>query len=247
MYVMRGRVRYSEVDTRGTLTIAALINYLQDSCSFDSEDEGVGLPYLRENGWGWYITNWMIELNSLPQMGDEIAVATWVYAYRGMFAYRNFLLTDANDVPLVRANAIWLLMDIRNSYPVRIPKVIIDARDTEPPIEREWGDRKIALAADFEEKNSVTVAPLHLDTNFHMNNEHYIEIARDVLPKGEKIYEIATEYKKAALLGDVLHVRRAKKDARTWQVILTGKRQNEIFAIVDFVTEMRKDRYVKAL
>lgn len=239
MYVMRGRVRYSEVDTKGTLTIAALINYLQDSCSFDSEDEGVGLSYLQANGWGWYITNWQIELTALPQMGDEISVATWVHTFKGMFAYRNFLLSDAGGVPLVRANSIWLLMDLQNVRPVRIPEEILRASAVEPPIDRNWGDRKIALADGFEEKNTVTVAPLHLDTNFHMNNEHYIEIARDVLPKGQKIYEIATEYKKAALLGDVLHVRRAKKDDHTWQVLLTGEKEKEIFAVVDFVTAQR--------
>ena len=236
MYRMHGRVRYSEVDTKGNLTIAALINYLQDSCTFDSEDAGVGLFYLRERGWGWYITNWQIELNALPRLGDEIVVSTWVYRFQGMFAYRNFILADAAGEELVRANSIWLLMDIESVRPVRIPENFLSAHHCEPPIDREWGGRKIALAPEHEEKAVVTVAPLHLDTNFHMNNEHYIEIARDALPKGEKIYEIATEYKKAALLGDVLHVRRAKKDDKTWQVVLSDESGAVIFAVVDFKT-----------
>ncbi len=234
MYQMRGRVRYSEIDTKGNLTIAALINYLQDACTFDSEDAGVGLSYLRAHGWGWYITNWQIELHTLPRLGDEIVVSTWVYRFQGMFAYRNFTLTDADGHAHVRANSIWLLMDLENVRPVRIPKELMDAQPSDPPIERDWGGRKIALASGLEEKNTLTVAPLHLDTNFHMNNEHYIEIARDVLPKSEKIFEIATEYKKAALLGDVLHIRRAKKDDETWQVQICGEDEADIFAVVDF-------------
>ncbi len=237
MYEMNGRVRYSEIDMKGNLTIAALINYLQDSSTFDSEDAGVGFSFLHTKGWGWYITNWQIELNALPALGDRITVKTWVHHLKGMFAYRNYELRDAAGEALVRANSIWLLMDIEKVVPVRIPEEVFSVYTPEPAIDREWGNRKILLASGHEEKGVVTVMPLHLDTNHHMNNEHYIEIARDVLPKGEKIFEIETEYKKAAVLGDVLYIRRAKKDERTWQVLLTGRDERTVFAIVDFITE----------
>ena len=80
MYEMKGRVRYSEVDSDGRLTIPALINYLQDCCTFQSEDLGVGLPYLRERGIGWFVTSWWIHVEKLPAMGEHITVKTWPYA-----------------------------------------------------------------------------------------------------------------------------------------------------------------------
>lgn len=54
IYTFDSRVRYSEVDHQGTLTLPALMNYLQDCSTFQSEDIGVGLSVLRErNGRGF--------------------------------------------------------------------------------------------------------------------------------------------------------------------------------------------------
>ena len=40
MYEFNSRVRYSEIDHHGTLTLPALINYFQDCSTFQSEDCG---------------------------------------------------------------------------------------------------------------------------------------------------------------------------------------------------------------
>ena len=42
MYEFDSRVRYSEVDHHGTMTVPALINYFQDCSTFQSEDLGIG-------------------------------------------------------------------------------------------------------------------------------------------------------------------------------------------------------------
>lgn len=237
MYEMDGRVRYSEVDSKGNLTIAALIDYLQDSCTFQGEDLGFTLDYLREHSWGWYITNWQIDLKTLPKLGDRILIKTWPHRFRGMLGYRNFVLENEAGETLVQANSIWILMNLDNMHPVRIPQEMLDAYVTSPPIEKDWGDRKIRPAAGYEEIKTVVVEPLHLDTNMHMNNEHYIEIARDVLPPGTKIYEIATEYRKQAVLGDELRIRRAKKADDRWQIALAGEGERNVYAMVEFVTD----------
>ena len=40
-YEFGGRVRYSEIDHRGTMTLPALINYFQDASTFQSESIGL--------------------------------------------------------------------------------------------------------------------------------------------------------------------------------------------------------------
>ena len=46
MYEFDSRVRYSEVDHHGTMTVPALINYFQDCSTFQSEDLGIGTTVL---------------------------------------------------------------------------------------------------------------------------------------------------------------------------------------------------------
>ena len=47
MYEFNSRVRYSEIDHHGTLTLPALINYFQDCSTFQSEDVGLGTEVLK--------------------------------------------------------------------------------------------------------------------------------------------------------------------------------------------------------
>lgn len=51
---------------------------------------------------------------------------------------------------------------------------------------------------------SIVAARYHMDTNHHVNNAQYVEIAREILPDYFKIEEIRVEYKKVAVLGDVI-------------------------------------------
>ena len=46
MYSFSNRVRYSEVNSEKELTLPSLLDYLQDCCTFESEDFGVGVDYL---------------------------------------------------------------------------------------------------------------------------------------------------------------------------------------------------------
>ena len=47
MYTFNSRVRYSEVDRSLSLDTASIINYFQDCSTFQSEDLGVGVEWLK--------------------------------------------------------------------------------------------------------------------------------------------------------------------------------------------------------
>ena len=49
MYTFDSRIRYSETDYAGKLSMASLINYFQDASTFQSEDIGMGTGYLKKN------------------------------------------------------------------------------------------------------------------------------------------------------------------------------------------------------
>jgi len=61
-----------------------------------------------------------------------------------------------------------------------------------------------------------------LDTNLHVNNAQYAEIAREFLPGDFEIQELRVEYKKAAVLGDKM-VPRISREEDGYTVSLTGE------------------------
>ena len=74
--------------------------------------------------------------------------------------------------------------------------------------------RKIALPDEMKEVGRLPVMKQHLDTNLHVNNVQYVAIASEVLPKGTEICGIRAEYRKAAVLGDVLVLHVAVDDSK---------------------------------
>ena len=54
-------------------------------------------------------------------------------------------------------------------------------------------------------QEAFVVQKHHLDTNHHVNNCQYVQMAMDYLPENFKIHQMRAEYKKQAFLEDVLH------------------------------------------
>ena len=49
MYQFKSRIRYSETDETGRLSVPGIINYMQDCSTFQSEDGRMGISYLKEH------------------------------------------------------------------------------------------------------------------------------------------------------------------------------------------------------
>ena len=120
MYQFDSRVRYSETGENGELTLTGMINYLQDCSTFQSEDLGMGIEYLKEQKRAWWLSSWQIVVDRCPVLGEEITVSTWPYDFKGMYGYRNFTIRDRKGNDLVRANSVWFLFDTEAGRPVRV-------------------------------------------------------------------------------------------------------------------------------
>ena len=92
MYTFDGRIRYSEVDRSRKLTAEKMIDYFQDSTSFQSEDLGIGLDYMTERGIAWVINYWQIHFYRRPVMGEAVRIGTQPYEFKGLMGLRNFMM-----------------------------------------------------------------------------------------------------------------------------------------------------------
>ncbi len=208
MYAFESRVRYSETDENGRLSVTGIMNYLQDCSTFQSEDIGLGISYLKEQHRAWWLSSWQIVIDRYPVLGEEIVISTWPYDFKGFYGYRNFTICDKQGNYLVRANSVWFFFDTEKGRPVKIkPEDIRGYGATQQPLNMEYASRKIAIPEEYEEAEPIIIGKHHIDTNHHVNNAQYVEIAREVLPDGIKVGEIRVEYKKAAVLADVVYPR----------------------------------------
>ena len=116
-FEFEARVRYSEVDHRGRLTLPALVNYFQDCSTFQSEVLGVGMAWLKSEQKAWVLSHWQIVVDRYPELCEEIAVGTFAYKFRGLMANRNFYMKDGAGRIIARADSSWVFMDLAKGKP----------------------------------------------------------------------------------------------------------------------------------
>ncbi len=234
IYQLKSRVRYSETDENGRLSLTGIINYLQDCCTMQAEDLGIGLPYLFSCKMGWFVTNYQIKLcGPMPGVGQEIVVKTWAYKLRGMLGNRNFTIEDSLGNRLVEADSLWVLMDLENLRPKRLPQEMLSAYGIFPQLSGDWNLGKRQYDFPQKEAMSFVVSPLHLDTNGHMNNAKYLEAAKACIGKENLVSQIYIEFKKSAMLGDEVFCTLSSGEENE-QIVQMKNDAGELFAAVSF-------------
>lgn len=231
MYTFDSRIRYSETDETGALSLLGVINYLQDCSTFQSEDIGLGVEYLEEKKRAWLLSSWRIVIDRYPVLGERIKIGTWATSSKGIYGYRDFVIMDQDGNYLVRAESIWFFCDTEKMVPVRVMPEDVAAYGNEKALDLGKAPRKILIPEEYEEGIPVTIAAHHLDTNHHVNNAQYVDIAREAVPCTKMVKGIRADYKKAAVLGEILVPRVTKTGEEEWTVVLADE-AGEVRAVV---------------
>ncbi|MDD6282117.1 MAG: thioesterase [Oribacterium sp.] len=211
MYQCNSRVRYSETDERGNIRLTALVNYLQDCSTFHSMDAGLPISRLKEMHRTWLLSYWDIYIDRMPRLGEQILIGTSPYGFRGVLASRNFWIRTESGEDLLRADSVWFCFDTERRRPVKAPEeMILPFGVQENLLKLPVSSRKIDVPADLIAAEPVLIQPHHIDSNHHVNNAQYIEIADEALTsavKGSKRFtsgRVRVEYRTAAVLGDTM-------------------------------------------
>ncbi len=238
MYTWDSRVRFSEIGENKRLTLDGILNYFQDSSTFHSEDIGNGMEVVESLKRVWVLSSWQIVVNEYPMIGERIKLGTWPYDFNRFFGGRNFIMYGADGRVLAYANSLWTYLNSENGRPARVEDQIIELYELEPKYDMEYADRKIALPEVMEEKASFPVEVYHLDTNHHVNNGQYVKMAGAYLPQGFEIAQMRAEYKKSAVLGDIIC---PKVYEETNKVIVSLEDQcGNAFTVVEFTSRSDK-------
>ncbi|SHK20940.1 acyl-[acyl-carrier-protein] thioesterase [Hespellia stercorisuis] len=233
MYTFDSRIRYSEVGHTGRLTVPNLINYLQDCSTFQSEDLGVGLEVLKKKNRAWLLNSWHIVIRKAPALGDRVVVGTLAYDFKGLFGQRNFFMNDDQGQQLVCADSNWFYYDTGSGRPTRPEPEEVAAYGKEPRLEMNYMGRKISIPEVCVEKDSFPVRKYHIDTNEHVNNSQYVQMALETLDEEREVKELRVEYKRAAVLGDMVYPKVAEESGRT--VVMLGDGEGGDYAVVEFI------------
>lgn len=189
-YIYETAVAYSDVGPDQRLTHRGLLRILQEAASVASDDVGFGLKDIPRNGVHWILTGWRLELTVRPCWRTDLRVETWPRTLDGFASDRSFLVFAGEEL-IAQADSRWILVSVGTGRPARVSDAVRDAYRAHldgqtlfhgEPIPHN-GNTPEGTPAAFE-----TVAGRRdIDTNYHVNNIHYLDYAIEALP--EDVYQ----------------------------------------------------------
>lgn len=238
MFTIKNTVRFSEVNRKKQMTLPAVINYFQDCSIFQSEKLGVGLERLASHHKAWMLSSWQIVIDRYPSFHEEIEVGTWSTGFQGLYGTRNFTMKGQDGQLAAYANSIWVYMDMETGRPTKPEAGEIEAYGVEEALAMEYAPRKINIPKEYEELESFPVRRYHIDTNDHVNNAVYVQMAQEVLQNEIEVHQVRVDYKSAAVFGDQIYPRLTEEEGRT--VVQLCAENGRPYAVVEFTAKGEK-------
>lgn len=239
MYTFNSKIRYSESDSEGKLSLCSLLNYFQDCSTFQSEELGVGIQYLKEHHLVWVLSSWQIVVERYPSLCEKVEIGTFPYDFKGFLGYRNFFMRTGDGAYLAKANSLWSLLNTETMKPSLPPEDMLKGYGMEPRLSMDYASRKITVPENGILEEPIVVKKHHLDTNHHVNNGQYVSIAMEYLPEGftagQGIRQLRAEYKMQAFLNDVLYPYVVRQDGTV--TVSLRSAEGKPYVNVEFVTQ----------
>ena len=235
---MEERIRYSECGADNALKLSSLINYFQDCTTENSEQLGVGHGYLVEKHRAWILNSWQVEIMRRPKVHEEVEVSTWATGFKGVLGPRDFCMKTRDGEVLAYAHSLWVYLDTESGRPTKPEIEEIEKYSVGDPLPMESVSRKIKEPEGAIWVDTFPVHKYHIDTNNHVNNSKYIELACEALPDEFEVKKLRVEYKKAAVLGNTMTLMREVEEERI--VAQLCDEDGNAYAIVEFIGEMKE-------
>lgn len=202
------RLRSKDVDMFRRLRTSELFRLLQEASIRHTEQLGMGREKTLDKGLLWVLVMQRAEFERVPEYDEDVVLKSWPGRTMHLLFPRYYSLETAAGEPLMKAGAIWCLVDEKTrrtvfpeKYGVEINGVVTGAEIALPSAIR---------AGESDSGRDFTVPYSYVDLNGHMNNTRYFDLAEDCLgqaEKGRRLASIQTEYQSEARIGEELHIR----------------------------------------
>ena len=197
------RLRSKDVDMFRRLRTSTLFELLQEASIRHTEELGMGRDKTLDKGILWVLTLQRCEIARMPEYDEHLVLKSWPGQTMHLFFPRYYSMETADGEPLLKASALWCLVDQQSRKMVFPEKYGVE-------IEGVRTGEEIALPGavrrqDCREERRFRVPYSYVDLNGHMNNTRYFDLAEDCIPAaagGRALRSIRTEYVSEARFGE---------------------------------------------
>jgi len=199
MFTYNTIVRYEDLDSEGLVKATAVLQYLQNTAVMHSACAGFDIYKMAELDLGWVVMCWDVRLGRRIRWNEKLRVETWPYTFSGSFGKRCFrILSDTEEV-LAEADSWWALLRLSDQIMVKPSQEMVDAFGVGG---KPFFALKRPRGTAEKTESEFPVTRFDIDTNGHVNNSRFAEMACSYVPQMARVRELMIEYKHPAHLGD---------------------------------------------
>ena len=218
------KVTLPDVGENNCLTNKGILRMLQEIACTNSATCGFGVNDTHSTGLGWIILNWKLKVFSRPIWNTKLKINTWSSSQSLLFFTRDFEVFDEDDNLIAIATSKWVLFDLKKGS---LAKITDDFKAMYKEVDKHvFNTSTIGKLKEPENSQMVceyTVQKRDIDTNHHVNNLIYLDLAYEVLPNdiffNTDFKNVEIMYKHEAKLGDTLHLFYAENKDSTFITI----------------------------
>ena len=180
-----------------------------------------------DRGILWVLLMQRAEIVRMPEYDERIVLKSWPGKTMHLLFPRYYSLETAEGEQLLKASAMWSLVDEKSRKVVFPEKygVVIEGTVTGEEIAMPSSVRR----QDTDSERDFTVPYSFVDLNGHMNNTRYFDLAEDCVGQaeaGRKLRAVSVEYQNEARLGETLLLRWGEEEGNCF---LSGETERPVF------------------
>lgn len=202
-------IRFYDCDTTGRARISTLMRYISDIAVVDYAERGYDYQWLQDQNTVFLLSRVSVRIHEMPASDEAIIVYTWEYGTKGALFLRDFDIRRPDGTLLASSATAWILVEPSTRKILRpsaftgtlhcCPDKLPDCRPAD----------KVKLPQGMTLAGTRRVVYSDLDSNGHMNNANYSNVAMDFLPREQQLRpmtDFMINYNHEAKLGEDIEI-----------------------------------------
>ncbi|MFY0684944.1 MAG: acyl-[acyl-carrier-protein] thioesterase [Balneola sp.] len=222
IYSENFKIRASEVDTLGRITMSAICSLFQEVAGNHALILNFDITDLHKKGLTWVLHRMDIKIDQFPRWRESITIETWPAAGDALRAYRNYRILDSEGNELGVCLSYWMMINMKSRRPTRMTEDILNTRLSDREHVLPVRSDKIPKVSEATSEVQISVRRSDLDMNQHVNNARYVEWMEAPMNLGQisRVNKIDIVFLRESVAGDTIHskIQSQKHDATIHQL-----------------------------
>ncbi|MDU1053007.1 acyl-ACP thioesterase domain-containing protein [Clostridium baratii] len=244
------KINIFDVDSDHKCKFSTLADYLWDIVISQSDYLGETEEGFVHNQCIWVLLKYDITIYEYPKFKDTITVDTKVLGTKKFYGYRQNTIKNSEGKVIGEVISTAILIDFKKRRPMKISPEqseiygITGELNEVPPLDD---------IREIENDEFIKDYPIRysdIDSNGHVNNVKYMEMAMDTLPRSilneYRLFNIKVLFKKETTDGDTLHISseiiNEINDEITTIHKITSNNTGKLLTKLQFIWKKKKDR-----